>query len=250
MAELPQFFAIWRTKHAAIVHVHKLSNKYKFSLVENPLQLINKGFLVERLADTWLDGKTHSIQVERDSSRHEPTLHETQIRFNNHAIHIMDSDFIIPVFHLSDACKVLPSQFYALETEQGRPYRFVMDLGLLLNPVLETSVEEVRRAAFQMAEEAANTLLRRVMPLEPKPKPKDALPQHIVNGYIENLLAKGETCPIMMIPLTRENARITPCGHTMTIDAAEHWLKGADADASVCPMCRNPCRLNQLQTWC
>jgi hypothetical protein len=248
MTELPEFFALWRNREtcdAAIVHAHKMEHICKFSLVENPLQLINKGFLVERITDTWLDGRVHDILVERDSRRHGRTIYSTEIRFDNHAIHIMDSDFVIPVFELSDACKILPSQFYALETDAGEPYRFKMSLGLLLNPVLETSTEEVRRAAFQMAEDAANTLLSRVMHSAASIPSPSQLPQHIVNGYIEGLLARGETCPIEMTPLTKENACLTPCGHTMTIDVAERWLK----DAGSCPLCRTPCLASQLQIW-
>jgi hypothetical protein len=71
------------------------------------------------------------------------------------------------------------------------------------------------------------------------------IPQHIVNQYIEGLVAKKEACPITMNELQKNTTCITPCGHAMTHSSAKHWIQ----DAHSCPVCRLPVSESQLQVW-
>jgi hypothetical protein len=71
------------------------------------------------------------------------------------------------------------------------------------------------------------------------------LPQYILNGYIENMITKKETCPILMTELALDTTCITPCGHAMSKEGLDSWFRSSQT----CPVCRTPFTQDQLQIW-
>jgi hypothetical protein len=70
------------------------------------------------------------------------------------------------------------------------------------------------------------------------------LEQQPINKYIKELIAKGETCPISTLLLTRGNIRITTCGHAFSKDV-EKWI----SQKGNCPVCRAPQSIGGLSKW-
>jgi hypothetical protein len=99
------------------------------------------------------------------------------------------------------------------------------------------NVIEQRREAFRQAEVAAREFLYRIN------KHHYKLPQSVVNGYIESLIAKQEVCPISLIPLEKESTLVAPCGHAISHHVATRWIR----DARSCPVCRAEVSESQLQ---
>jgi len=64
------------------------------------------------------------------------------------------------------------------------------------------------------------------------------------NKNIEELIAKGETCPISTLELTRESIRVTTCGHAFSRDV-ERWI----SQKGNCPICRAPQTIGGLSKW-
>jgi SUMO ligase MMS21 Smc5/6 complex component len=56
---------------------------------------------------------------------------------------------------------------------------------------------------------------------------------------IEVAVSKGDSCPISMNPITKENAAVTSCGHVFDRDSIAQWL--ASSDRHGCPNCREHC---------
>lgn len=86
------------------------------------------------------------------------------------------------------------------------------------------------------------------LPTRSQPTPINSvstIPQHIVNLYIEGIVAKKELCPITINELQKHTTCITPCGHAMTHSSMKHWLQGGNS----CPVCRLPVSETQLQVW-
>ena len=71
------------------------------------------------------------------------------------------------------------------------------------------------------------------------------IPQYILNGYIDSLVAKKETCPILLTELALETTCITPCGHALSKEGLDSWF----ATSQTCPVCRSACLKEQLQVW-
>lgn len=74
---------------------------------------------------------------------------------------------------------------------------------------------------------------------------QQGLPQYILNGYIENMITKKETCPILMTELALDTTCITPCGHAMSKEGLDSWFQ----TSQTCPVCRTPFLQDQLQIW-
>ena len=74
---------------------------------------------------------------------------------------------------------------------------------------------------------------------------QESLPQYILNGYIENMVTKKETCPILMTELALDTTCITPCGHAMSKEGLDSWFQ----TSQTCPVCRTPFSQDQLQIW-
>ena len=64
------------------------------------------------------------------------------------------------------------------------------------------------------------------------------------NKIIDDLLSRKEMCPVLMVELTKENIRITSCGHHISV-GVEKWID----EKKTCPMCRNPQGLSDLSRY-
>ena len=173
----------------------------------------------------------------------------------------------IPVFKMPNKCLILPSRFTTIDSPGNSVWRFNLRYGGdIVSPSYARRLE-LRRAAIEMAEASAQRLLEggagaagggggagpAEIPVaypsrtqqQRQRQQQQALPQHIVNAYIDDIIRKGEECPIEMAPLTRENAALTPCGHAVQQSAGTRWILGAHS----CPVCRVHCSPDQLQMW-
>lgn len=64
-----------------------------------------------------------------------------------------------------------------------------------------------------------------------------SIPKRVLQGYVESLVAKKETCPITMDELTVETACVSPCYHVMSFEGAQGWVQAHKS----CPICRSAC---------
>jgi hypothetical protein len=64
------------------------------------------------------------------------------------------------------------------------------------------------------------------------------------NKIIEDIIAKSEVCPILMVNLCKENIRLTSCGHAFSKDI-ERWI----SEKRTCPLCRSPQNLSELSKY-
>ena len=63
---------------------------------------------------------------------------------------------------------------------------------------------------------------------------KIKIPKHAVTSFVENAIAKAETCPITTNPIAMETACITSCFHIFETSALRQWLQ----QTKECPTCR------------
>jgi hypothetical protein len=126
----------------------------------------------------------------------------------------------------------------------GQPIQF---------PILPNHIREARHAAIQDAENAAVAFLQRntILPRSQAPVIQQTsnpaipkLPQHIVNAYIESLVAKEEVCPVTFNTLLQQSTYIIGCGHAISEEAIK-WIETEHS----CPVCRSVCSLDILQQW-
>lgn len=244
--ELPPFIVICRRPNdfisgtpclAVLVRTEKVPmypGTWRLSLVKQPhwLPHLHRGDCVLSEEDPWFQNQMHTILVQRQSRRlgSRNKLYATTIAYKKYKIPFPPWD-AIPVVDLSNANGILPSEFVQLDQDRYADYRFILHR---------------QRASPQPPLQ----ILPPQTPPLPGPPPRPAvqqgqIPQRVVNGFLEGLIAKGEVCPIAMEPLEKETACLTPCGHTMSFDAAEHWIR----DAHSCPVCRAPLELRYLQKW-
>jgi hypothetical protein len=235
---LPPIMAIWRHHTdiqtggpciAALLRsesVPDYQGTWKLTLIHNPLQYIQRGNVILSTHDEWFDSKPHTLLIQRQSSRPEANgrLYKTLIMYYKYKIRCRDMS--IPVVRLHDDTIVLATRFANLDRLAGAPYRFILKLGSVS---ASQNVEPIPRPP----------------PVLPTRPPIQLLPQRIVNGFIEGVLAKDETCPIEMVPLTKENTCITPCGHALSVESAKEWV----TTAHTCPVCRSGVEVSQLQQW-
>jgi len=62
-------------------------------------------------------------------------------------------------------------------------------------------------------------------------------PAYVVDLMVNDAIAKGEVCPILYEPLTKENAVVTSCFHIFCRGGFTEWRK----KSSECPKCREKC---------
>jgi hypothetical protein len=247
---------------------------WKFDLLEHPVDILGFGSVTMCPEDYWLCNDSHDILVKRASSRPEDDgkyLH-TAIEYNSYILKLQNGDRI-PFVRLSNACRVLSSTYMNLALSCNTSWRLQADpgqtFGLPRTPplpapprpsapprptaprlsVTETQpYRELEDETIQMLQENAQLsienehLQRKVKELQ---QPCRLLPQRIVNGFIEGILAGGHECPIEMCPMEKQNTCLTPCGHVMTYSSASRWIEGAHS----CPECRSPLEVEQLQCW-
>ncbi len=252
--------------------VHPL---WRLTLVEQPHEALGRCQVMLH-QDNWLSGQTHTIIVQRQSQNRDQNnkLFITEIRHTRYALRLESGQYV-PILKLSNPCLVLQSHYTYLDTQHMDRFGFVCDHGRELVPPTLIRRAEIQREALAMAQRAARTLIEFANAPEPEPAPRPppapvrpnvprqrpspsqpsqaspqpttrpSMPQHIVNTVIETLVAQGKECPITQEPLVKETTSLTPCGHTMTTDAAVRWIQGAHS----CPECRAPCSVDQLQAW-
>jgi hypothetical protein len=241
---LPPLMAIWRHHTdiqtggsciAALLRSEAIAEHqgiWKVKLIVHPLQYIQRGNVILSTHDEWFENKAHRILIQRESSRPEANgrLYETNIMYYKYKIRCRD--ITIPVVRLQNDTIVLPTKFAHLDRPIVAHYRFILKLG-------SVSSAQAATVHVPMHHPPSN------ISTPSRPPPNRLLPQRIVNGFIEGILAKEEPCPIEMIPLTKENICVTPCGHTMSFESAQAWVKLAHT----CPVCRGGVELYELQQW-
>jgi len=67
-----------------------------------------------------------------------------------------------------------------------------------------------------------------------------ALPAHVVNLILADSISKNEACSISSEPITRENAKVTPCGHVFQRVSLDRWF-ATPASKGLCPICKQKC---------
>jgi hypothetical protein len=254
--QLPSYFILYRFPAAsnpnstAVLIRCTLAQGYtvpvwNMELVNNPLESIGPSLPIVS-DDTLLNNESHTIFIERFSRslQEHKKIYHAPIKYYGLSVRKGNGE-LIPVMNLLHSCRVLPTRFSKIQEHPS--YRFNMIQDVLLEP---PSLIEMREVAHQMAETAARDLLirldedgtREVIEIE---TPHYKMPQHIVNAYIEGLIAKEETCPITMNPLEKMTTCLTPCGHALDMPSARCWISSENS----CPVCRQSCSLEALQSW-
>lgn len=191
------------------------------------------------------------VLLRRKSSRavENGKLYEAMFQFANLKIVSQRRGESYPVFDISNGCICLPSRYTLLGNEENQRFRIHVEAGIPIVAETDPGFPVLQRRALEMAEEAARSLLemsgfRTPRPSAP-PVPKPKLPQHMVNLFIEDVLKKGDACPVSMEPLVRETVCITPCGHALDSSSAKCWISNEHS----CPVCRASCCLEDLAGW-
>lgn len=68
------------------------------------------------------------------------------------------------------------------------------------------------------------------------------VPRHVVCGFMEHAIGKGEACPITMDTLTKETIAYTACGHLFDQQAISMAIR----DSGKCPTCRAKLSLEDI----
>jgi len=178
-------------KHIAVlVSVSRNTNgTWSLNVIENPESIIDESIILASYDDKWFNNTIKSIDVQSDIVRN------IKLKFNNCII--VHPSGVIPVLKMSDPCVTLSDEFYYLNRESSRSFRFEC---LVVNSYKNPN-----------------------------------------NDNFDVVLNKHENCPVFMIPLTKENIRITSCGHAIS-SGVERWIE----EKGTCPMCREPQNLESL----
>lgn len=75
-----------------------------------------------------------------------------------------------------------------------------------------------------------------IKPNDPLPVPvaQSKIPQHVLKGFVEGLIAAKETCPVTMEELSLGNIAITSCYHAFERSTIQHIM----GTSRRCPTCR------------
>ena len=282
---LPPLFATWIRRRPAIEDnwtavlcraspVAEEMGLWTIDLVRGPIQELRCGIVLAAELDEWLGGGVHDILVQRSSSTPEENgkYYHTTLRYWGHTIRRGDGSRV-PFFSFSRPCSVLPSRYTNIVRGAASEWAGVLRAGVTFGlptltemrllaeygaPVLPTApvvrvedTEEYKEleteAVYRVQEKVrldmeVYTLKKE---LEAVKREKARMPQRIVNGFIEGVVAGGGVCPIELDALVAAEACLTPCGHVMSFAAAERWLQGA----RTCPECRAVLCLEDLQRW-
>lgn len=68
------------------------------------------------------------------------------------------------------------------------------------------------------------------------------VPRHVVCGFMEHAIGKGEVCPITMDTLTKETIAYTACGHLFDRQAVSMAIR----ESGKCPTCRAKLSLEDI----
>jgi hypothetical protein len=266
--ELPTVFAVWKHSREALNGENDNAalfrcepdgwhqGAWRINFIEDPLEYIEDGVLVESREDEWLGARAHTILVKRvspyenDSGKYK----DTHIRYMGYKIVSHVGKPSIPVLNLNNKSEVLPAQFAQLDTVNYGYLRFKMRRGRLVNPytyrilqrdpILAAASEYVRGP--MATSESVRGPAAAAVPVPVTPVPViNKMPQRIVNVYLDSLIGANESCPIELSELTRENACMAPCGHVMTHVAITAWLR----TSRTCPVCRAELGMGDLMRW-
>jgi hypothetical protein len=265
--ELPPVIAVWKHSREALQGGNDNAalfrcepdgwhqGAWRINFIDDPLEYIEDGTLVESREDEWMGARAHTILVKRvspyenDSGKYK----DTQIRYMGYKIVSNVGKPSIPVLNLNNKCEVLPAQFAELDRVDYGYLRFKMRRGRLVNPytysilqrdpVLMAASEYVR-GPMATSESVRGPPAAVPVPVAPA-SVTTKMPQRVVNVYIDSLIGAKETCPIELTELTRENACMAPCGHAMTHDAVTAWLRSS----RTCPVCRAGLGMGDLMRW-
>jgi hypothetical protein len=131
---------------------------------------------------------------------------------------------------------VLEVRFIKLDHKYNVPFSIIMKPGLpLVFPEIAEYVKEYYRTENKLSLQGYYCKL--------SINPITYIPTHILHVYIDTLIAKKEVCPITFEELAHETICVTPCGHVVSISAAEQWFR----TNSNCHVCRATCSLHSLQ---
>lgn len=253
--ELPPVFAVWKHSREAINGGNDNAalfrcepdgwhqGAWRINFIDDPLEYIEDGTLVESREDEWLGARAHTILVKRvspyenDSGKYK----DTRIQYMGYKIVSNVGKPSIPVLNLNNKCEVLPAQFAELDRVDYGYLRFKMRRGRLVNPYTYRILQRDPVLA------AASESVRGPPAVVPVPiaSATTKMPQRVVNVYLDSLIGAKETCPIELSELTRENACMAPCGHVMTHVAVTAWLR----TSRTCPVCRTGLGMGDLMRW-
>jgi hypothetical protein len=249
---LPPVMAIWRHRTdietggpcigALLVsqRIPQHQGTWKLSLMPHPRQFLQNGTVVASNNDQWFGNSQHRILLEgyRSSPEEPMQLFESIVMFNHHVIVLPDR--IIPIVRVHHDTIILNPRFHNLSLPENEMYRCGMKLGHVNSNVVLSSISSlIQEANLELA------YLNSVQSPEHTVAKPRLLPQRIVNGFLEGMIAKGEPCPIEMEPLKKEESCMTPCGHAMTYAPAKEWVSVHHR----CPVCRAGVEVYELQKW-
>lgn len=66
--------------------------------------------------------------------------------------------------------------------------------------------------------------------------PSEVIPTHIAQSVMRTAIEKGDTCPILLTPLTEETAVLTSCGHLFSKEGLTSWFTSKPLEHN-CPTC-------------
>jgi hypothetical protein len=69
-----------------------------------------------------------------------------------------------------------------------------------------------------------------------------SVPRHVLDGFLESVIRRGEVCPISMEPIAIDDCCVTPCFHVISYDSAATWIRMHNS----CPVCRTACDVSHL----
>jgi hypothetical protein len=239
---LPSCFALWRTTHsshscsstctytAILVETTCISTNphiYRFNLLDSVKSYLESSLCIQSTQNRWFTGTKLNIIVQRPSTfqNENNKLYLTDVQYDNHYIQLPNSDERIPVFKLRDKCIILESRFIDIEKEEYKSYQYTMKAGMHLG--------------FP-----SDPIEAMPLSLPTIPSSSSNIPQHIINGYIESLVLKSETCPVILDKLICTSTHITPCGHPISTEGLT-WIH----TKKNCPVCRTPCKTEKLYSW-
>ncbi len=267
--ELPPMFLVYRHSrtdpsvrpesawNACLISTQQVHNPqhpyiWEFTIVETPIEVLNGGILLnnQSMHDDWCLRRSHRILVKRASRSPAKNGKYVPTELSYAGSYVLLDHRRIPVFSLTEPTICLASTFKRLDQPEYSQWRLALEPFMpIISPSELDRMQQRRLPRYEItpAERIVQNLVQTThshhisTPLTSSP----GIPQHIVNTYIDSLIARNETCPISMAELTRETACLTPCGHLSARHEAERWIR----DAHSCPVCRSPCSVAGLQSW-
>ena len=231
-------------------HVQSHDHPYiwEFTVMDSPTEFLNGGILIRNSTDDWCFGRTHRIIVKRSSRNPDKDGKYIPTELSYGDSYLLIDNRRIPVFSLTEPTICLSSTFKRLDQPEYsqwclklEPYMPIISPSELHRIQRRQSRTHTQQYTFRHTERVLQTIIQPAQPTQTQSR----MPQHIVNSYIDSSIAREETCPISMTPLSRETACLTPCGHLSARHEAERWIQGAHS----CPVCRSPCSVDGLQSW-